>query len=207
LRIPFIDQDFPINNHHWPVGRTVAIDRYWNGETAPLQRHCLACLAWTPSALCVRFHATQEEPLIISADPVLDKKTIGLWDRDVCEIFIAPDASKPDEYFEFEVSPTGEFVDLAIGFLDGSRITNLEYSSGMSSATRFEENSIVIAMKLPWAAFGKTPVVGDKWRGNLFRCVGKDPNRGYLAWQPTMTPEPSFHVPDKFGRFEFVERI
>jgi hypothetical protein len=207
VRIPFIDHDFPINHDHWPAGVPVPIEHYWNGEIAPPQRHCLARLAWTTLALCVRFHATQGEPLTISTDPVLDKKTIGLWDRDVCEIFIAPDDSKPDKYFEFEVAPSGEFVDLAIDFKAGKRITDFEYSSGMTSTASIEENSIAITMKIPWIALGKKPKAGDIWRGNLYRCVGKDPSRGYLAWQPTLTQEPSFHVPEKFGEFEFVEEI
>jgi hypothetical protein len=48
------------------------------------------------------------------------------------------------------------------------------------------------------------PKSGDVWLGNLLRCVGRDPDRGYLAWQPTMTEKPNFHVPEKFGEFEFV---
>ena len=48
------------------------------------------------------------------------------------------------------------------------------------------------------------PSSGDVWHGNIFRCVGKGENRGYLAWQPTETPAPNFHVPEKFGEFEFV---
>ena len=32
----------------------------------------------------------------------------------------------------------------------------------------------------------------------LYRMEGKSPRR-YLAWSPTMTPKPNFHVPDAFG--------
>jgi Carbohydrate-binding family 9 len=60
-----------------------------------------------------------------------------------------------------------------------------------------------MAIKIEWKAFGKTPKIGDVWLGNIFRCIGKDPTRGYLAWSPTMTKEASFHVPEKFGEFEF----
>jgi len=44
----------------------------------------------------------------------------------------------------------------------------------------------------------------ERWRVNLFRCVGKDPDRGYLAWQSTRTPKPNFHVPQVFGWLVFV---
>ena len=32
----------------------------------------------------------------------------------------------------------------------------------------------------------------------------EDPTRGYLAWRPTLTKSPNFHVPSKFGNFRFV---
>jgi hypothetical protein len=41
------------------------------------------------------------------------------------------------------------------------------------------------------------------WRINLFRCVGVGDDR-YLAWQPTYTAEPSFHVPEVFGWLDFL---
>ena len=56
-----------------------------------------------------------------------------------------------------------------------------------------------------WKAFGVTPKAGDVWLGNILRCVGRDPTRGYLAWSPTLTEEASFHVPERFGEFEFVK--
>ncbi len=74
----------------------------------------------------------------------------------------------------------------------------------MTSAVRVEDDRIVMAIKLPFAAFGKTPSEGDVWLGNLFRCVGEDPTRGYLAWRPTRTEKPNFHVPEAFGEFRFA---
>ncbi len=73
----------------------------------------------------------------------------------------------------------------------------------MKSAAKIENNKVIMAIKVEWQAFGKVPKKGDVWLGNIFRCVGKDPTRGYLAWSPTMTKEASFHVPEKFGEFVF----
>ena len=61
-----------------------------------------------------------------------------------------------------------------------------------------------MSMMIPWDAFGKKPQPGDVWRGNLYRCVGEGEDRGYLAWQRTMTPVPDFHVPESFGEFRFI---
>jgi hypothetical protein len=153
----------------------------------------------------VRFDANQDEPLIVSETPNLTTKTIGLWDRDVCEIFLAPNADEPRRYFEFEVAPNGEWIDLGIHQMPEKRETDWDYDSGMKSFAAVADGEITMALKIEWKAFGRKPKVGEIWLGNIFRCVGKDPTRGYLAWAPTLTAEPSFHVPEKFNKFEFVD--
>lgn len=187
----------------WKTAKPVAVRKYWSGSDAPDARSFEARMLWSDTALYVRFETSRGEPLIISQMPDLSRKVKGLWDRDVCEIFIAPDKSTPNKYFEFEIAPTGEWIDLGIEVTPNGRITDWEYRSNMTSFALIEKEKVFMAIKIPFSALGKTPVAGDVWFGNLFRCVGKDPGRGYLAWQPTKTPEPAFHVPEAFGRFTF----
>ena len=85
------------------------------------------------------------------------------------------------------------------------RETNFDFNSQMQTAARIEKDQVLMSIKIHWKAFGKIPQAGEIWLGNLFRCVGKDANRGYLAWRPTATETPNFHVPEAFGEFEFVE--
>jgi hypothetical protein len=208
LRVSFAEEDFRITDLDqpvWSTAETVLIDRYWSGEPAPAGRRFSAKLLWSDKALYVRFEAAQHEPLIASGAPDLSQKSIGLWDRDVCEVFIAPNADRPEKYYEFEVAPTGEWLDVALEVSRDGRAADWAYNSGMTVASRVETNNVISAIRIEWSAFDRTPQNGDEWRGNLYRCVGQDPTRGYLAWQPTHTPEPSFHVPPKFGRFRFVK--
>jgi hypothetical protein len=177
--------------------------RYWSGEDAPKARQTEARLIWSEEALCVRFICSQSEPLVISDAPQTAEKTIGLWERDVCEIFIAPQAGEPERYFEFEAAPTGEWIDLEIRCKPEARETDWRYHSGMTAAGRIEEERVMVAMRLPWEAFGQRPQAEKLWRVNLFRCVGNGAERGYLAWQPTRTPQPNFHVPQAFGWLRF----
>jgi hypothetical protein len=164
-----------------------------------------ARLLWTDTALYVRFVAQQGEPLIVNEKPRLDVKTLGLWDRDVCELFVAPNADEPERYFEFEVAPTGEWLDARIHQLPDRRESDFDYHSGASFASRIAKDSITLSMRVPWSALDVAPPrKGAQWRANLYRCVGKGPTRGYLAWQPTLTPQPSFHVPAKFGWLHFA---
>ena len=43
------------------------------------------------------------------------------------------------------------------------------------------------------------------WRANFYRVEGKFEPRNYMAWQPTHTPLPNFHVPQKFGTLRFAQ--
>lgn len=192
------------DHEEWNHARPVSISRYWSGREAPPMRHAEARLVWHAGGLCARFVCRQHEPLVVSAKPQTTHKVIGLWDRDVCEMFVAPDAEKPEVYFEFEAAPTGEWLDLAIRSTPNGRATNWEYSSGMSAHARVGVDEVIIGMFVPWQAFnGRPPGSGERWRGNLFRCVGAGVDRGYLAWQPTLTSRPDFHVPQAFGWLEF----
>lgn len=206
IQITRIKADFPIGefkNKSWEKAEEISIEKYWSGENAPLGRHAKAKLLWSEAAFYIRFEANQSEPLIVSDAPNLKSKTRGLWERDVCEIFVAPEQDEPRKYFEFEIAPNGEWIDLAIHQLPERRETDFEYDSGMQTVARIEKDKVWMAIKIEWQAFGKAPQANEVWRGNLFRCVGAGETRGYLAWLPTLTKVPGFHVPEKFGEFEF----
>jgi len=208
LKIVHLNREIDVNDlndHAWNRAQPVRIKTYWSGEKAPEARHFSTQLLWSDTALYIRFDANQNEPLIVSAAPDKTRKTMNLWDRDVCEIFIAPDKNEPNKYFEFEIAPTGEWIDLGIRVTPEKRETDWDYRSGMGSAASIENGRVVMAVKIPWRALGRTPKSGDIWLGNLFRCVGIGKTRGYLSWMATKTKQPSFHVPAKFGEFRFVK--
>ena len=183
----------------WQACRPVAIQHYWSGEPAPPSRHAEARICWSNEALHVRFVCTQKEPLIVSENPRTDRKTLGLWDRDVCEIFLAPDPANPARYFEFEAAPTGEWIDLGIVVTPNGRETDWDFTSGFTTAAKLDGEQLTIEMRIPWSEAILKPSVGDVWRVNLFRCVGPEAPERYLAWRPTGTPEPNYHVPEVFG--------
>jgi hypothetical protein len=206
ILIRHIKHDFEIagfDSRNWRRAKAVEIQTYWSGEMAPTTRSFSARLLWSDTALYVRFDAEQHERLVVSEKPDLTRKVKGLWDRDVCEIFIAPDHTNPNKYFEFEVAPTGEWIDLDIEVTPVKRLTAWDYTSGMEAAARVRKKDVVEVIKIPFKALGRSPRVGEIWRGNLFRCIGAGRTRGYLAWRPTHTKEPGFHVPSAFGEFEF----
>lgn len=200
--IPVDDLDNPI----WQSANEIEITQYWSGKIAPHGRRLKARGLWSDDSLYFRFEAAIDEPLVVSDVPNLATKSVGLWERDVCEVFIAPDTRLPHRYYEFEIAPNGEWIDVAIEITSDGRQTDLEYASGMTSAVRVENDVAISAIKIPFSGIGGMPKAGEVWLGNLFRCVGKDPGRGYLAWMPTMTAVPNFHVPERFGQFVFTRQ-
>lgn len=203
-----IETDFPISDldhQSWDRAGEIRVGTYWSGEPAPNGRHFRVRLLWSDAALYVRFEAVQTEPFVISPSPNRESKTIGLWDRDVCEIFVAPDPEEPRRYHEFEIAPTGEWLDLTVHQLPERRDTDWLYDSEMASAARIGEGTSVMAIRVDWKSVGIKPRSGLKLKGNLFRCVGSGPARGYLAWSPTQTSVANFHVPERFGEFVLVD--
>jgi alpha-galactosidase len=187
----------------WQRCEPVTIAHLWSGAPAPVERHAEVRICWSEEALHVRFVCNQHEPLVVSAEPKTDRKTLGLWERDVCEIFVAPNPATPERYFEFEGAPTGEWVDLGILVTTEGRETDWEFRSRFHAAAKIESTLVTVAMVIPWSASIPKPTHGDLWLVNLFRCVGPEAPDRYLAWRPTHTPEPAFHVPEAFGELRF----
>jgi len=188
-----------LDHAEWSRVKSIPITCYWSGNPATADRQAEARILWSDQSLVVRFACRQAERLIVSSNPQTETKAMGLWDRDVCEAFLAPNPEQVDRYFEFEAAPTGEWLDLAVEVKSGKRETEWNFASGMTTSARIGENEIMIAMRIPWSGRIPKPHGGDRWRVNLFRCVGSGSDRGYLAWQPTHTEQPNFHVPDAFG--------
>lgn len=192
-----------LDSTQWSEVTPVQIEHYWSGEPAPVGCHAEARILWSQRALYVRYVCNQAGPLVINDHPQTITKTMYLWDRDVCEIFIAPDLAVAEEYFEFEVAPTGEWMELGLDWTTGKRQSEWHFNSGMTTSSRIEKDRVTMAMRIPWNKRLTVPARGERRRANLFRCVGRDSKLRYLSWQPTRTPRPFFHVPEAFGWLVF----
>ncbi|HET9479174.1 MAG TPA: sugar-binding protein, partial [Pyrinomonadaceae bacterium] len=146
----------------WHTCAPVTIAHLWSGAPAPVERHAEARICWSDEALHVRFVGNQHEPLVVSAEPKTDRKTLGLWDRDVCEIFVAPNPENLSRYFEFEAAPTGEWVDLGIVLAAEGRQTDWDFSSGLTVASKLAPSQIKIALNIPWSEWIPKPDRNDR---------------------------------------------
>jgi hypothetical protein len=94
-------------------------------------------------------------------------------------------------------------VDLGLVVTPTGRETDWDFNSGMKAAARIEPESVIVGIRIPWSDVIRKPAKGDVWRVNVFRCVGPEAPDRYLAWRPTRTPEPNYHVPEAFGVIRF----
>ena len=134
---------------------------------------------------------------------------VKLWDRDVVEMFLGYDWTNIRHYREFEIAPTGDWIDLAID-LDHESYDHT-WRSGWHTMARIDEAKKVwyAAAQIPLASVSPEPVHdGTKWRMNLYRIDGRggDPQRHFLCWQPTCVRnrDPN-HVPEHFGTLVFTK--
>jgi len=190
------------DNLAWQNAPVAILDHLCSGELAPPSRRCDARLLWTNSALLVRFDCRQDEPVVATEKPDLSCKTLDLFNRDVVEIFIAPQDLLTRRYYEFEAAPNGEWLDLMLHRDSENEPYQPDWNwiSGMTTAARSDDKNTIIVMRIPWRSIGRMPRKGEEWRANLFRCAGAP--QSYLSWQ--VTNAPGFHVPERFGRLRFV---
>jgi hypothetical protein len=155
---------------------------------------------WTDKHIYFLFICPYER-LHLKSNPVQKQETNQLWDWDVAEVFVGWDAKDIYRYKEFEISPQGEWVDLDIDKTPGRRMkADWTWNAGLENTGRIDADKKVWygLMKIPLASIDpRPPRNGVEMRVNLYRCQGANPNRKYIAWQPTKSR--SFHMPESFG--------
>ena len=161
---------------------------------------------WTDSDLYLLFRCPYHE-LNLFLPAQHDQPRVGLWDRDVVEVFLGDDWQNIRHYREFEIAPTGDWIDLAID-LDRQSYDH-QWRSGWRTEARIDSAARVwyAAARIPLRAVTSAKVqAGTRWRVNLYRIegLGPDSQRHFLCWQPTCVQnrDPN-HVPEHFGTLVF----
>jgi alpha-galactosidase len=183
----------------WQTAAPLVFDHDWKGQNGDPQRSTEVRLLWLPETLFLRFTARYRD-LTVFEDSDANGRRDHLWDRDVVEVFLQRDASDPGIYKEFEISPNGMWIDLDVnhGALSNPR-SGLVRRATISAGEKIWVAELAIPMKALTAAFDPR----KSWRVNFFRIEGPAEPRFYSAWNPTGTPEPSFHVPEAFAPLIF----
>lgn len=130
-----------------------------------------------------------------------------LWERDVVEVFLNPQPGRIDHYYEFEVAPDNQWLDLEIDMSTTPPAHNADWNSGFDHATKIDPKRRLwtCEMRIPFSSIGDArPSPEAKWRINLFRAEGSGSERRLLAWS-SIPGGATFHVPARFGILRFAK--
>jgi hypothetical protein len=204
----FAKRDFPLTadpgNSNWKVAGVFA-ENDRDGNPVPGHRSEIRS-RWTAKNIYF-FFICPYDVLNLKPDPVQATETNQLWNWDVAEVFLGADFQHIRQYREFEVSPQGEWVDLDIDRDNAKPEGGWKWNSGIEAKAHIDPARKVwyAAMRIPIESLGPVQAkAGQELRINLFRCQGKDPDRKYIAWQPTHNR--SFHVPEAFGILKLAQK-
>jgi len=185
----------------WDTSPPVCFSADWQGKNADAQRETRVRLLWNEEFLFLRFDARYRS-ITVFGDAEPSGRRDGLWDRDVCEVFLQPPCSNAGCYKEIEVAPNGFWIDLEIAPGEKRDLQSaLRRRVNIDEAQRQWHAVLALPMRSLVAPF-EIPTV---WRVNFFRVEGAAETRFYSAWRPTNTPVPNFHVPEAFGALVFTE--
>ena len=196
------EADFPLTadpaSQSWKDIRGVTFEHGRNGERIPGYLTEVRS-RWTDQNLYFLFTCPYEN-LNLKPGPPAKGETNELWNWDVAEVFIGSDFENIRYYKEFEVSPRGEWVDLAIDKEPGGKLNgDWKWDSSFVSMARIDEQRKIWYMEMripissiaPWKA-----EPGRSFRANFYRCQGRPVKD--LNWQPVN--QGSFHKPEAFGK-------
>ncbi|MGE5611097.1 MAG: amidohydrolase family protein [Bacillota bacterium] len=196
-----VERDFELNGDLgksvWQKATAVRVEYTLKEASARPEISTKVRCLWSAEYLYFGFECPYTQ-LTVFEPPVTQGKRLGLWDRDVAEVFVGTDAQNIGHYAEFEVAPTNERLDVLIK-LPGK---DFDWNSGFASAVKVDEKRKVwtAEVRIPMSALGQArPGVGTRWRLNLFRSDRA--HDAFLAWNPALTP--STHTPERFGVLEF----
>jgi alpha-galactosidase len=187
----------------WESAEPIQFCADWQGKNPDAEIETEVRVLWCPATLYLRF-VCRYRKLFVFEDSDPSGRRDHLWDRDVAEAFLQPDHVATEaavrRYKEFEVAPNGMWIDLDIspsGLADLK--SGLMRSVDMSAERKIWTAELAIPMNALTSNFDPNAV----WRANFYRVEGKSEPRQYMAWQPTHTPQPNFHVPEAFGKMQF----
>lgn len=208
----FLSKDFSpdgdLNKTVWRQAKPVSFDSSAKrGNRYPASATRVASL-WTASHVYFSY-ACQFETLNYYEGEAATKERWELWNRDVVEVFINPQPERFHHYYEFEVSPNNQWIDLEID-LQKKPFNDAGWDSHFEHATRIDKQGRVwtCEMRIPVSSMGVAQIMpAMEWRLNFYRAdgPGDDSKRRFMSWSPLPGLDLTFHQPASFGVIRFVK--
>jgi hypothetical protein len=192
----------------WQDARRITFDRDCFANTRFPDSETQAASLWSPSYVYFAYWCRYQSLNIFTGeDPA--KERWELWNRDVVEAFINPQPERFSHYYEFEVAPNNQWIDLEVDlskepYHDAGWDSQFEHAT----ITDAEHRLWTMEMRIPVQSMGVNAIrPGDAWRLNLYRAdgPGDDTRRRFLCWSPLPGLDRTFHQPASFGIIRFAK--
>jgi hypothetical protein len=152
---------------------------------------------------------------------VLAKRTKHQQDvyRDSCVEFFFTPGGDPEKqgYYNLETSCTGvKLFGVHIAGSKGEKFTAEDLARVVTANSLKGPIDPEITTPMTWTPEYKIPLSllekfakierpkpGVTWRGNCYKCADDTSHPHWLTWSPVTHAEPSFHLPNYFGRLVF----
>jgi hypothetical protein len=198
--------DASLSEEIWNKTEWVEFDHDLAGRSEHPEALTRVAATWTEDSIYFAFRCRYDSLNVYEGEDV-SKERWELWNRDVAEVFLNPQPERISHYYEFEVAPNNQWIDLEIE-KNKEPFNDSSWNSGFQHATRVDaKNHVWIAeLRIPLRSLNvQTVQPGTAWRVNYFRAAGhgSDHQRTFLAWS-TIPEGQTFHVPSRFGLLRFA---
>jgi alpha-galactosidase len=199
--------DGDLSKDSWKYAEPVKFDHDASGKSHYPEVSTSVASLWTETHIYFGFWGRYDSLNVYEGEDARVERW-QLWDRDVVEVFLNPQPERVNHYYEFEVAPNNQWVDLEI---DKTKepFNDASWNSGFEHATRIDTKNHVwtAEIRIPISSMNVSAIhPGTEWRTNFFRAAGNggDEHRKFLAW--SIIPEgKTFHVPTRFGILKLVD--
>jgi len=198
--------DGNLDKQIWTSAQQIRFERDAFQDLACPEIETSVATVWTPRFLYLAYWCKFVNLRTFEGENPAEERW-GLWHCDVAEAFVAPSADAASHYFEFEVAPNNQWLDLEI-VLNESNLSIKNWNSGFLHATQVDKalRMWTAEMRIPVQIMGVNEIdPGFHWRINFCRCDGPVDQRRFLSWCSLDADHHSFHQPTRFGRLRFAD--
>lgn len=205
------NQDFvpdgDLNKKIWRGAEWVRFEHDMSGQHHYPQAETQVATFWTATYVYFAFRCKYSTLNIFEGEDTT-KERWELWNRDVAEVFVNPQPELVTHYYEFEVAPNNQWIDLEIDKTK-TPFNDAAWDSHFEHATRIDSGHHVwtCEMRIPVNSMKVQEMrPGMEWRINFYRAdgLGDDSQRRFMCWS-TIPEGKTFHVPTRFGIIKFVK--
>jgi hypothetical protein len=198
--------DGDLTKEVWQKAEWVRFDHDMSGHQHFPEAETKVASLWTPTHVYFAFQCKYAALNVYEGEDPAEERW-ELWNRDVVEVFANPEPGRVNHYYEFEVAPNNQWIDLEID-KDKDPFNEAGWDSHFEHATRVDAQNHIwtCEMRIPVRSMNVRLLEPNaEWRINFYRAdgPGDDSRRRFMCWS-TIPEGRTFHVPTRFGIIRFV---